>query len=453
MQELGARAEVIKEASVNSPLAHLRFLHSTGRGWITVGQRDGPCGPWYQHSNSYQKLADVISAYSGEADVYITQNRFYGSHKVKNLAELCTLFSDLDYYKIPALVEMPTLGVLHLALETLERAGIPRPSLVIDTGRGLALIWRHEPVPRKARSRWMACQNRIYEVLTDLGADRAARDASRMLRLVGTYNSKSGTQVQLVWADPEEEKWAFDDLANEILPLTRTQVAELRAKRQAQRGRKQVENGSKRQTSRRKGWNVRSLNRERLRDLQRLMALRHMDRLPPGQRDSWMFVAGVCLSYLVKPEVLETELIKLGREKAGWSEAETRSRMHTVIQKAWSAFEGNKEEWGGQQRDPRYRLTNCDIIQRLGITPDEEQEMKVIISNETKRPRNTAQQKQRRRSRGVRPREEYVADTRERRQHDRRRARELRDRKMRLREIGRELRISHTQVRRLLDSP
>jgi hypothetical protein len=53
--------------------------------------------------------------------------------------------TDLDYYKRPELAEMHAAGVLDLALESLVREKIPRPSLAMATGRGLALVWRHEP--------------------------------------------------------------------------------------------------------------------------------------------------------------------------------------------------------------------------------------------------------------------------------------------------------------------
>jgi hypothetical protein len=67
-----------------------------------------------------------------------------------------------------------------------------------------------------------------------------------------------------------------------------------------------------------------------------------MDKLPPGKRDDWMFVAGCSMSFLMGLEALEKELIALGWKRAGWGEAETRSRMHSIISRANSASGG---EW------------------------------------------------------------------------------------------------------------
>jgi hypothetical protein len=165
-----------------------------------------------------------------------------------------------------------------------------------------------------------------------------------------------------------------------------------------------------------------------------------------------MFVAAVSLSYLVEPQAFEKKVIELGRDYAGWSEGETRSRMHTVISRAHAAAGGKKVHWQGQQRDHRYRLTNQEIIARLEITSEEERCLKTIISEETKRERDRQRKECERRSQGAQPRDEYIASRRERRQHTRREARKLRGEGKSLREIGRALDISHTQVRRLLDS-
>jgi hypothetical protein len=164
-----------------------------------------------------------------------------------------------------------------------------------------------------------------------------------------------------------------------------------------------------------------------------------------------MFVAGVVLSYLVEAWALERELIALGRDYAGWSEGETKSRMHTVIDKTRSAAAGEKVPWKGHQRHPLYWLTNQSIIDRLEITPEEERYLKTIISEDTRRERDRERKERARRSQGAQPRDEYIADARETRQHTRREAQTLRGEGRSLRETGRVLGISHTQVRRLLE--
>jgi hypothetical protein len=352
---------------------------------------------------------------------------------------------------------MPPEGVFTLALESLEQAKIPYPSLAMSTGRGLVLVWRHEPESGSARAKWERCQQSIFEALKPLGADPNAKDAARVFRLAGTYNSKSATLVQSVFENLDDV-WKFGDLADEILPLTKEQwkqhQAQLLAKRAEKDGTRGASTAPEGQRDGRKGFGSRELHQARLDDLERLLELRGTDKLPPGERDGWMFVVGCSISFLIDPRSLEKELLALGRKVAGWSEAETRSRMHSVIANARSASNGETVLWKGQRRDTRYRLTNEKIIDWLKITPEEQQHLETIVSGERKqeirRKRDRERKEKKRRSEGVVPRKEYLAERRERKQHNRTLAKQLEAQGMGPRKIGRELGISHTLVRALL---
>jgi len=365
---------VIGEALVNSPLNHGRFLHGASEGHITVARKipslPSP-GNWEQYSYPTSELYEVLPAYTGVYDAYISQNSFWGPRAVSRLARLSAMYADLDYYKIPGLDGMHPLAVRDLAFEELQRAKIPRPSLVVATGRGLALVWRHEPVPRAVLPKWKLCQDLIFEALRELGADPSARDAARVLRLVGSRNLKSGTTVEAIWEDHGESTWDFGDLADEILPLSRKELEVLRTQRQEEEesGEKHASRDARRAPKGRGGVEKRfteyTLALNRLGDLQRLLRLRGFDKLPSGQRNDWMFASGTSLAYLVEPRFLERELIQLGKDYADWGEAETRSSMHSLIGRAQDAGAGGTIEWEGKQRDPRYRLTNKRIIDML----------------------------------------------------------------------------------------
>jgi hypothetical protein len=71
-------------------------------------------------------------------------------------------------------------------------------------------------VPCYTRAKWGRCQERIFEVLKDLGADPMAKSASQVLRLAGTYNSNSGALVESIWENLDDV-WEFGELADEIL--------------------------------------------------------------------------------------------------------------------------------------------------------------------------------------------------------------------------------------------
>jgi hypothetical protein len=115
---------MIRETPIGaSPLAHARYLHGAGRGNVTICHKVGlgpePSSEWNQNSYPVEELHEVVPAYSGLKDVYISQNRFYGSRKIDRVADLSSLYTDLDYYKRSKLASMHAEGVLDLALEAL----------------------------------------------------------------------------------------------------------------------------------------------------------------------------------------------------------------------------------------------------------------------------------------------------------------------------------------------
>jgi hypothetical protein len=230
-----------KEPIGSSPLAHARYLHDSCNEYVTVGRKT-ELEPWSQTSYRVEKLYEVLPDYAGLNDVYLSLNRFYGSRK--KLAKLSALYSDLDYYNVSELAHMPPEGVLTLALESLEQAKIPYPSLAMFTGRGLALVWRHEPEPGNVLSKWAFCQQHIFEALKPLGADPKAKDAARVFRLAGTYNSKSETLVQSIF-EKLDDVWEFGDLADEILPLTGEQWKQHKAQLLAQEAEKEAVRGAR----------------------------------------------------------------------------------------------------------------------------------------------------------------------------------------------------------------
>jgi hypothetical protein len=152
------------------------------------------------------------------------------------------------------------------------------------------------------------------------------------------------------------------------------------------------------------------------------------------------------MSWLAIPSVLRRELYALVEEVGGWSEGRARSKLHAVFRTAEEAAQGKKAQWEGLEIDPRYRLKNQTIIDMLEITPEEEREMKTIISDEERRWRDKEEKRKRRRETGGMTRKEYEDRAAERRQA----ARKLASEGLSLRAIGKTLGISHEAVRKAL---
>ncbi len=416
---------------IDCPEAHGRALHPHGRpGRVFIGRKLAN-GRWRQSSYPVEVLEQILRACAGQDDVYLSMQRFFGKRTIADLAELGALFADVDYYKRPRLAEVDHRGVLQEAKSALRRARKPDPSLAIASGRGLYLVWFHEPVPRKALPRWNACQREIYDALEYLGADGGALDAARVLRVVGTRHREAEVLVEAL--TPAGEVWAFEDLAREVLPLTRGEVADMRIRRAEKAGQPPL-------WAPPKDFTAATLWEARLSDLQLLRRLRGWADPQPDFRDRWLFLAGVAMSWVCAPAVFERELKRLAEQVGGWTEGRTRSKLQAVFSRVRAVAAGQRVDYAGVEWDPRYRFKNETIISWLEITPEEERHLHTIISDDERRRRD------RERKGSEMTRAQYEGRAQERREE----AARLREEGFGVREIAAELGVSERHVKRML---
>jgi hypothetical protein len=402
---------------VRTPREHGRLVHCGGMGYVAIAQKV-PSGLWRERSHPVEVAIELLKHYGGQEDIYLSTQRFKGRRRIAQLLSLGSLYADLDYYRIPELAGAHPLMVLEKALLALEKASMPEPTLAIGSGRGLYLLWLHGPIPRAALPRWTACQRQLWDVLKFLGADRAAIDAARVLRVVGTIHSTAGVMVETL--APVGEVMGFEDLAEKILPLDRAKLRDLRVQRALRASSKPPE----RLQAPPEGFTKATLWEARLSDLQRLREMRFMDAQMADYRDRWMFLSGVAMSWIAIPAVLQRELYALARQAGGWTEGHTRSKMQAVFRTAHQAARGERVQYAGVEVDPRYRFKNQTIIELLEITAEEEREMRTVISDDERRRRDRQEKKVRRQEAGAMDREEYEGRARDRRSEARRMASE-----------------------------
>ncbi len=419
---------------VRTPGEHAELIHGGGKGLVAIAHRSTESDRWRERVHGVEAALELLKGCRGQSNVYLSTQRFRGRRRVAYLLSLSELYADLDYYRVPSLADAAPRRVLELALKALSGAGIPEPSLAISSGRGLYLLWLHGAIPRSALPRWAACQREICRTLKHLGADPMAVDAARVLRVIGTRHGEAAAMVEAI--TPAGEAWEFNRLADRVLPLTRAELHDLRVQR-ALRGSRSPSSSPRTPPE---GFTAATLWEARLSDLQRLKELRWFGEPMPDFRDRWLFVAGVGMSWLAIPAVLRRELFALAREVGGWTEARTRSKLHAIFRTAHEAAAGKRVEWQGLEYDSRYRMRNQTIIEWLEITAEEERQMRTLISDDERRRRD------RERKQPEMSRKEYLTRAAKRRVQ----ARKLTAEGLSLRQIAKELGISHEAVRKAL---
>nr|MDD2705350.1 hypothetical protein [Acidocella sp.] len=224
------------------------------------------------------------------------------------------------------------------------------PNIVVWSGSGLHLYWLLEPLPPKCLPVWQRCQDALIRALKPLGADSAAKDCTRLLRVVGTRNR--GEEVQAIVLDGH--RWALRQIAFEILGTEGKKKAEVRDIRARRTSPDKAIQGSIYAR-----WHL---------VFQDLLAIssHYGHSIPEGYRDKWLFLSGVALSWFTQAEGIEDEIIGLAHKHTDLAQPEIRQAMQPTLKRAMLAASGHKIEWQGQKIDPRYRFRRQTLYDWIG---------------------------------------------------------------------------------------
>ena len=317
-------------------------IHSRSKGWITRSVIDKK-----GYSQWHYKYAELKDLDMRDENIYITLNTFYKPcRRLENIKELNTLFIDLDYYKTGKTKDQ----VLMDLEKNYFNQSIPIPNYVIDSGRGMYLIWIINAVPSKALPLWKAVQEYLYNQLKYFGADRQALDATRILRVPGSINSKSKTVVNIL----DEYEYIYDlrEIQNGFLPELKPY--------EKKKGRPSKINYIYRE---------RSLYYGRIQDIIKLCELREYDL--KGHRELILFLYRYYLCSF-------TEDI----EKALNDALELNSMFRQALSEREVIRATRSAERCYLDKNKQYKYKNETLIELLEITEEEQKYMIIIISKE-----------------------------------------------------------------------
>lgn len=362
-----------------------------------------------QDSYPLSMMPTVLERLDPTRDTWISQAEFFKqTRRVVHLARIGLLFADLDTYKSPwgaaKNKQQQTDGFLYYC----QQEGLPPPSIIIYSGRGLQVKWLlDQPVPRAALPRWNACQRYLVRRLEQFGSDAGAKDASRVLRLVETVNSKSGEMCQVMHVergvDGDPVRYSFEYLAEVLLPLTREEVAAAREARRL----KVVAHGTpgnlRRLSGRRLAW-------DRLEDLRQLATMR--GGVTEGERMRHMFwrINFLLLSGCTHSSQMYHEAAALAHE-LDFSDEYHNHELSTLYNKAKAHEAGKKVEFEGKIWPPLYTPSNATLIDLFQITDHEQRKLRTVISADLSRERDRDRATERRRAAGAMERAIYEANS------------------------------------------
>ena len=440
-----AQAKPVQQQSIFTE-EEAGLYHGSRSGFFSLltGSRSGK----QQRSYPLTQLATVLPLVNLKQDTWLSQAEFFRpNRRVVNLARLGLLFVDLDYYRIPQLTGSSPESVAWLLRNYCRNdALIPQPSLIVASGQGLQVKWLLEgTIPRQALPRWNACQRRLVDALARFGADPAAKDASRVLRLVNTVNTKNGQICRIVDVlndrDGQPIRYPFDTLADDLLPVARWDIENERQERAAKR--LHLTTSQKAHKTALKGFSGSRLAWDRLNDLRTLAELR--GGVGDGERTlhlHWQ-LNFLLLSGATHSSQMYHEARELARQIApGWKHAE--AELSTLDQKAQAYNAGEKIEFNGKTYPALYTPKNDTLINLFRITDGEQIKLKTIISKAEKSAREKIRDAKRKGWKQSRV--EYEGEAQARAQ----KAKELKAQGLSLRKIAAQLEVSLGAVQHYL---
>ena len=354
-------------------------------------------------------VLEALEKHTGKKDVFITPNSTYnGRRDSKNIRQFRALYIDLDYnaYSFNQLV----YEMWELVLDK----KIPKPTMVVASGRGAHVYWRIEHAPYQALSTWQELEDYLCKQLKHLGADEKATDAARVLRLPDTINSRNNAECKVMIIN-DKITYSMYDLRDKYLKWKPKAFKEIEVENKV--------NNKKIKSKVLQFFTSYTLHIARAEDILTLCKLRKYK--VTGYRNMILH----CYAYWIGVTTRESsKLAEVVNElNNSFTESLKQNEVDAILRcvpKAIDKFldyeqglrSGEVKRVSKGMRDKGgYWYKNETLIERLDITLEEQKHLKTIISTEVKydrrRVKDREDKKERRRNeQGLTPKQQELKD-------------------------------------------
>lgn len=385
----------------NEMLKYMELLHKD-YGYISlfkkINEKQG--NRWSIANGNRELLLKCLE----EENLYCSVNDFYvqGRHTGKYLTSLNALIIDLDYYNIPYLAGLTAEQVIGLLEMDLD---FPQPTNYIDSGRGLYIIWMLEPTvaSRKAKRYWRKIEQSLIDLFLEFGADKRVKDTARVLRLIGTINSKTGKKVRLIFPNNIDEEAFWNNPKRYELKEIAQYLWGYEEEKEDKPKREKNKNHTTNITTLR---TAKNLHYTRARDLEKIVKLRK-DRPLEGIREHLLFLYRLQLLMANEEQEVALKMVLDLNNKLydPLNESEVISATESAVTNSNLYFE-LKEKYREEKEKLKlknlkmkktlneflvdngvYLYRNSTIIKDLNITEDEMEHLETLINKGVKKCR------------------------------------------------------------------
>lgn len=335
---------------------YVKDLHSSNDGFITIAKNQKT---WkQQYFNDINKINIKLNT----KDTYVSQNSFIKeSRQLINLNRLHSIYIDIDCYR-----KNLTKEAVIFFLEEMY-GEIPRPNYLIDSGRGVYYIILIDENKKKLPE-WQVIEKFLFSKMEWLGADAKCLDATRVLRVVDSVNSRNNQRVTIL--DHYDYDYSIDEILENYIPeIPRAKKAK---KKKKGRPKKIVSL-----------YNLYTLYHSRIEDIETLCRIRNYNM--NGYRETTLFL------YRYFSNVYHDD-----EDDALYNALELNKKFTEPLNEM--ELIQDTESASRYYKDIKYKYSNAKLIKLLDITEEEQKQLSTIISTKEKYRRNNLRRYKERRN-------------------------------------------------------
>ena len=380
----------------------------------------------------------VLEAHKGLIDCYVSTNESTFKRREADVNALTMLTCDLDTYKSEKYHSTSHERLITDVKAVCVSFCLPYPSIVYS-GNGYYLKWifiskvKVNPnsyvskIDKKKREFqivtpidvWKAAQIAINRIFTDFGSDTNALDASRVLRMCGTINSKTGKMAELLEFN---EKVSYEEMLeilqshttsddiNSLSPLPKIKTEKEKKKPDLKVVKFESIEKSPKNTPHKNfiPKNRLSLAIERYKDLLKLIKLRG-GVVQEGQRMNFLLwiLNFKCIAGAVHIGNFDEEALKMGNKIFNGDDfgLDDLSTLRNKLEEYNLRRAKNPQDFNKFETIPLYTPTSQTLIAKLNITKDEQAHLKTIIDKDEVKERAKNRKYNERRAKGMKEQE------------------------------------------------
>ena len=380
----------------------------------------------------------VLEAHKGLIDCYVSTNESTFKRREADVNALTMLTCDLDTYKSEKYHSTSHERLITDVKAVCVSFCLPYPSIVYS-GNGYYLKWifiskvKVNPnsyvskIDKKKREFqivtpidvWKAAQIAINRIFTDFGSDTNALDASRVLRMCGTINSKTGKMAELLEFN---EKVSYEEMLeilkshttsddiNSLSPLPKIKSEKEKKKPDLKVVKFESIEKSPKNTPHKNfiPKNRLSLAIERYKDLLKLIKLRG-GVVQEGQRMNFLLwiLNFKCIAGAVHIGNFDEEALKMGNKIFNGDDfgLDDLSTLRNKLEEYNLRRAKNPQDFNKFETIPLYTPTSQTLIAKLNITKDEQAHLKTIIDKDEVKERAKNRKYNERRAKGMKEQE------------------------------------------------